>query len=55
MSEEKKPNEGEMEVPKAQNRMDNLIWLFALSLLISLIVYNAWGLVELAIVPDFIP
>lgn len=55
MAEEKKEKMGEVDVPKEQGMMDNLLWLFAISLLISLVVYNAWGLLELSNVPAFIP
>lgn len=43
------------EVPKGQRFVDHIWLLFAISLLISLLVYNAWGLIELLNVPQLIP
>ena len=31
--------------------MDNLLWLFIISLLLSLVIYNAWGMIEILSVP----
>lgn len=39
------------EPPKGQQFFDNLLWLFILSVVISLVVYNAWGLIEILNVP----
>jgi hypothetical protein len=39
------------DVPKGQHFFDNLLWLFLLSLVLSLVIYNAWGLIELMNVP----
>ena len=44
-------HEGEQEIPKGQKFFDNLLWLFILSLVISLVVYNAWGLYEILNTP----
>ena len=46
-AEESQMEEQEQQVPKGQAFMDNLLWLFLVSLLISLVVYNAWGLLEI--------
>lgn len=39
------------EVPKGQKIFDNIWLLFLLSLAISTILYNVWGLIDLARVP----
>ncbi len=51
MSHEEQPHEEEEEVPKGQFFFDNLLWLFLLSLFISLAMYNAWGLYEILRTP----
>ena len=50
MSSEEEHNESQ-EPPKGQQFFDNLLWLFILSVVISLVVYNAWGLIEILNVP----
>lgn len=50
MSQEGKPEEPQ-EPPRGQKFFDNLLWLFILSLVISLLVYNTWGLIEILTVP----
>ncbi len=55
MTEKKNAKKGEMDIPKGQLMLDNLLWLFILSVLIGSVVYNAWGLFELQSVPAFIP
>jgi hypothetical protein len=47
MSNEDQHHEESQEIPKGQKFFDNLLWLFLLSLVISLVVYNAWGLIEI--------
>ena len=43
------------EIPRGQKFFDN-IWLwFVLSLLISIVLYNTWGMFELSQVPDLVP
>ncbi len=39
--------ESEQEIPRGQTFMDNLFWLFLVSLLLSLVIYNGWGLIEI--------
>ena len=39
------------EVPKGQKLFDNIWLLFLLSLAISTVLYNIWGLIDLARVP----
>ena len=39
------------EIPRGQKFFDNIWLLLILSLAISLIVYNLWGLIDLAFVP----
>ncbi|MDH5506891.1 MAG: hypothetical protein OEZ02_06690 [Anaerolineae bacterium] len=43
------------DVPKGQKFMDNLLLLFILSLLISVVLYNGWGLVEILNVASSTP
>ncbi len=47
---EKEPQENE-EATKWQKIFDNIWLLFLLSLLISGVIYNAWGLYDLMTVP----
>ncbi len=51
MSQEEQQNESEQEIPKGQFYFDNLLWLFILSLVISFVIYNAWGLIEIMSTP----
>ena len=51
MSQEEHPQEDQQEIPKGQKFFDNLLWLFILSLVISLVIYNAWGLLEIMNTP----
>lgn len=51
MSQEEQPQEGQQEIPKGQKFFDNLLWLFILSLVISFVIYNAWGLIEIMNTP----
>ena len=46
-AEESHDQEPEQEIPKGQVFMDNLLWLFLISLLLSLVIYNAWGFFEI--------
>ncbi len=48
---EEHDQEGQGPVPKGQFFFDNLLWLFVISLLLSLVIYNAWGLIELMNIP----
>lgn len=48
-------NKNQEEVPKGQLFMDNLLWLMLLSLLLSFVIYNGWGLLELINVPPALP
>jgi hypothetical protein len=48
---EEEHHEEQQEIPRGQKFMDNLFWLFILSVVISLVVYNAWGLIEILSVP----
>ena len=50
MSQEEEKQE-QIETPQGQKFMDNLLWLFIISLLLSLVIYNAWGLIEILSVP----
>ena len=50
MTEEEDKNEMQ-ETPRGQKFFDNLLWLFIISMLLSLAIYNAWGLVEILSVP----
>lgn len=52
---EKGSEEEQSVVPRGQLIFDNLLWLFILSLLISLVIYNAWGLFELSQLPFLSP
>lgn len=47
----KEQDHDQEETPKGQKFFDNLLWLFILSVVISLVVYNAWGLIEIMNVP----
>ena len=47
-NEKKDANEPE---PQGQKWFDNIWLLFALSLLISTLIYNVWGIVDLLNVP----
>ena len=47
--------EPQEEIPRGQKFMDNIWLLLFLSLVISLVAYNAWGLVDLASVPWISP
>jgi len=51
MSNEEQNEEEMQEIPQGQKFMNNLLWLFILSMLISLLVYNAWGVIEILSVP----
>lgn len=48
MTEKDAPTNEPSEVPREQKFMDNLLWLFLFSVVISLVIYNAWGLIEIA-------
>ena len=50
MSQEEQHDE-EREIPRGQKFFDNLLWLFLFSVVISLVVYNAWGLIEILSTP----
>ena len=54
-ADEHQEQEDSPDVPKGQKFMDNLLWLFLASLLISFVIYNAWGIIELRNVPPLIP
>ncbi|HUF40162.1 MAG TPA: hypothetical protein VMN57_16685 [Anaerolineales bacterium] len=49
--EHPEPETREEPIPRGQHFFDNLLWLLLISLLISLIIYNAWGIFELMNVP----
>ncbi len=40
-----------VEIPKGQKFFDNIFWLLALSILLSTVLYNVWGLIELLTLP----
>ncbi len=46
-----KKEEQEKEATKWQAMFDNIWLLFALSLLISTVIYNVWGIIDLMNVP----
>jgi len=48
MAKKEKP---EMDEPKGQKIFDNIWLLFVLSLLISGVIYNVWGIIDLMNVP----
>ncbi len=50
-SEKHVPQEREEHVPLGQIAFDQIFLLFLLSLVLSFILYNAWGLMELLNVP----
>jgi len=50
-SEKHIPQEQEERVPLGQIAFDQIFLLFLLSLVLSFILYNAWGLMELLNVP----
>ena len=46
------PGEGTpQEIPRGQKFFDNIWLLLVVSIVISLLVYNLWGLLDLAFVP----
>lgn len=47
----KEKDEANEPEPKGQKLFDNIWLLFALSLLISTVIYNVWGLIDLMNVP----
>ena len=47
----KEKNEANEPEPKGQKLFDNIWLLFALSLLISTLIYNVWGIIDLMNVP----
>jgi FtsH-binding integral membrane protein len=51
MAMAKKENAEMQEEPKGQKIFDNVWLLFALSLLISGLIYNVWGIMDLLGVP----
>ncbi len=54
--DQNEPMEGELEeIPRGQVLFDRLLWLFVGSLLLSALLYNAWGLIDLARVPLLSP
>lgn len=51
MAIEDHENQQPQEIPRGQKFFDNLFWLFLLSLLISLLLFNVWGVIEVLSVP----
>lgn len=49
------PEEDSEEIPKGQRYFDNFILLLVIGLLVPFLLYNLWGMIELALVPDFVP
>lgn len=47
----KKQQEQQGERPRGQILFDNIALWFVLSLALSLLLYNGWGLIELLLVP----
>lgn len=39
------------EVPAGQKFFDNIVLLFIVSMLISMVIYNLWGIIEVLTVP----
>ena len=55
MEESSEQPEPQEEIPRGQKFMDNIWLLLFISLVISLVVYNGWGLLNLASVPWVAP
>ncbi|NOX64021.1 MAG: hypothetical protein GXP42_19110 [Chloroflexi bacterium] len=49
------PQEDLEEIPKGQQRFDNVYLLLILSLIIPFLMYNLWGMIEIASLPNFVP
>ncbi len=50
-SEKQVPQERERRIPLGQVAFDQIFLLFLLSIVLSFLLYNAWGLMELLNVP----
>ncbi len=50
-----KPEEKKEKVPLGQIVFDEIFLLFLLSLIISLAIYNIWGMMEITRLPVFTP
>ena len=58
MAKQKKQKQGaasEQPIPSGQKIFDNYFLWLILSFLISGVIYNAWGLVEIFSLPDLVP